>query len=278
MNELNEYKEINQTYKNYIDYTQFNMGLIPQNVSISTMSYSCHLGTLFKLENIYNHMLLNTDDIIIIKSGKGMRCCPGFETKFKSTNKNKNKNFYNQYTIIMKVREDVHINIKLFKNGSIQMTGVKEITDTNIAINKLINRLKEVFVLANEEITFVENPDNLAITRFNTDLINSDFGVKYLINRDQLYQLLIKNNILCRISSIHACVNIKYKIGTIDNIIVYVSIFVFQTGKIIIIAKKSAYIKSAYYYIVRFLNEHKLTIMKKDINSILNDEELRKYK
>ena len=44
------------------------MDLIPNNVNISTMSITCYLGTIFKLDNISKHMLLDKNNIIAIKS------------------------------------------------------------------------------------------------------------------------------------------------------------------------------------------------------------------
>ena len=275
----------------YIDIASYNMDQIPPNVSISTMSLSCYLGTLFIPDNIYKYRnnLLDENSIIAIKSKKGLACLDKYKDKFKSTNKNSKKNFYNQLTVIVKVYDEKFINVKLFKNGSIQMTGCKLLSDANIVINKLIGKLKETLYIekkpeqadphvANEivEVKFVENPDNLSMSKFKIDLINSNFGVNYLINRESLYKLLTEKNVLCRISSIHACVNIKFKIQTPDNTDSYVSIFVFQTGNIIITgAKKAEHVRDAYYYIVSFLSQNKQKIMKKDITSLLSAEELQ---
>jgi TATA-box binding protein (TBP) (component of TFIID and TFIIIB) len=279
---LEEYDEIeieeNNNFVNFIDIESYNMTQIPTNVSISTMSLACNLGTLFKTENIYKYMILDSNNIVAVKSSKGMRCIRDYKSKFKSTNKNSKKNFYNQNTIIIKVMDDKYLNIKLFKNGSIQMTGCKQLSDANIAVNKLISKLKEKLMVKTEtgftEITFVENAENLTMIKFKIDLINSNFGVNYLINKENLYKLLTEKNILCRLSAIHSCVNVKYKV--LDQEDTYVSIFVFQTGNIIITgAKKAEYVKDAYNYIVQFLNQNKLKIMKKDISKILSAEDFK---
>jgi TATA-box binding protein (TBP) (component of TFIID and TFIIIB) len=291
----NEYQEIieidiNDDMVDYINVASYNMEQIPNNVSISTMSLSCYLGTLFIPDNIYKYRnyLLDDNSIIAIKSKKGLACLDKYKDKFKSTNKNSKKNFYNQLTVIVKVYDEKFINVKLFKNGSIQMTGCKLLSDANIVVNKLINKLKETLFIEKKpeignltaesttsEIKFVENPENLSVSKFKIDLINSNFGVNYLVNRESLYKLLTEKNVLCRISSIHACVNIKFKVQTPDNTDSYVSIFVFQTGNIIITgAKKAEHVKDAYYYIVSVLSQNKQKIMKKDITSLLSPEEL----
>jgi len=225
-------------------------------------------------------MILEEENIVAIKSSKGIRCLNSIKNKFKSTNKNSKKNFYNQNTIIIKIMDDRYINIKLFKNGSIQMTGCKKISDANLAVNKLINKLKEKLTIKKEdgynEITFIENPDVLTLTNFKIDLINSNFAINYLINKENLYNLLIKNNVLCRLSPIHSCVNIKYKIMINENESTSISIFVFQTGNIIITgAKKAEHIKEAYHYIVNFLNHNKMNIMKKEIGKILTADDIK---
>ncbi len=283
-NPFTEYEEIdivedtNQII-NYIDEPKYNMINIPTNVSISTMSLGCYLGTLFKPENIYKYMILDPNNIVSVKSSKGIRCLDEFKTKFKSTNKNSKKNFYNQNTIIIRVSEERFLNIKLFKNGSIQITGCKQLSDANIGINKLIQKLKEKLMVRTEtglsEITFVDNPDLLTMTNLKIDLINSNFGVSYLINKEDLYQLLTEQNILCRLSSTHSCVNIKFKAQS-EVPDTYVSIFVFQTGNIIITgAKNPDHVRDAYNFIVSFLSKNKLKIMQKDISKILTVEDFK---
>jgi TATA-box binding protein (TBP) (component of TFIID and TFIIIB) len=254
------------------------MDAIPNNVTISTITVNCNLNTLMLLDNISNYMPIDLENIIAIKSGKYniLRCIDNQQDKFKSINKNYKKNFYNQLTIIIKVSEDKYINIKLFKNGSIQMTGCKSLIDINIAINKLINKLKLNISIDDNIITFIDNIENIKVISFKIDLINSNFGINYKINREQLYNILIKQNILCRISSIHACINIKYKIISNDNI-TYISIFIFQTGNIIIIAKNPEHIKLAYIYIVDFLNKNKQNIIKKNINDYFDSEYIKKF-
>ena len=95
------------------------------------MSIGCNLGTSFNMKHIYNYLTLSNDDIIAIKSSEGIRCIEELKSKFKSTNKNSKKNFYNQNTIIMCIGADKFINIKLFncKNNTflVEFDGVFDI-------------------------------------------------------------------------------------------------------------------------------------------------------
>lgn len=266
----------NNTFINYIDINTYNMNVIPNNVSISTMSLASSFATLVKTDNIFKYMILEEDNIIAIKSSGGIRCIQEYKPKFKSINKNSKRLFFNQNTIIVRVDTDRFVNIKLFKNGSMQMTGCRYLNDANIVINKLVKKLRERLIVKTDngfiEIDFIDNHDALHITRFKIDLINSNFGVSYSINKENLFRLLTDRNVLCRLSPIHSCVNIKHKIVSDDT---FISIFVFQTGNIIITgAKKPEHVREAYNYIVRFLNENKQRVIKKDINKLLSREEI----
>ena len=104
------------------------IGKLPDDVSISTMTITCYLGTLFNVEIIDKYMSLDDNDIIAIKSKKnGLRCIDKYKSSSKSMNKNSGKNFYNQLTIIVKIYDGRFLNIKLFKNGSIQISGCKKL-------------------------------------------------------------------------------------------------------------------------------------------------------
>lgn len=285
LNNFNDYNEIieiedNKEYlsRDLIGIESFNMDILPKNLSICTMSLACNLGTKFRVDNIYKYLQLESNYIVAIKSPLGLRCIEEIRKKFKSTNKNSKKVFSNQYTIIIQISDTRFLNIKLFKNGSIQMTGCKELSDANIAINKLIKKLSEKLYIKNNnvltEITFVDEPENLKMSNFKIDLIVSNFGVNYLINKESVYNLLNEKNILSRLSAQHSCVNIKHKISTEEN--VFISIFVFQTGNIIITGgKKAEYVKEAYNFIVGFLSNNKQKIMKKDISKLLNTDNFK---
>ena len=160
--------------QNYININDYNMDKIPNNVSISTMSIGCNLGTSFNMKNIYNYLTLSNDDIIAIKSLEGIRCIEELKSKFKSTNKNSKKNFYNQNTIIICIGVDRFINIKLFKNGSLQMSGCTQLLDANIAISKLIFRLSIIIKNElNDDIQFVENISDLKLVKIKQFFIAS---------------------------------------------------------------------------------------------------------
>ena len=271
---------------------------LPDGISISTMCTSCKLNTKINILNIENYLQLDTDDILTVKRNpERMRTLIESKPKpkrIKKVEKKKNttNHFYNQITIVVRVDqgnyEDLNfvprINMKIFKNGSVQMSGCKSITNVNIALNKLLYRLKEVKARIEDgkicEKTFVDEPENLTVKLFKIDMINSNYKVNMQLNRDRLYQLLLKKKIKSTYEpSIRACVIIKYT-PLEDNLEQKeISVFIFQKGNIIITgARSKSHILSAYNYMNNILLTHKDEIIKNDdqeesdmIDSIYSD-------
>jgi TATA-box binding protein (TBP) (component of TFIID and TFIIIB) len=207
--------------------------------------------------------------------------------------------FFNQVTAYIKLSGDRYINVKIFKNGSLQMTGIKKTIECNIIINKLLNGI--IAPINTNSITpypantilpdfmqVVEQPNtilhyleligaplnnnillsDLKVTDFNIRMINSNCKVPFKINRDILFQLLKKDKIKCRYDpNSHACVNIRYDINSNDK----VSIFVFQSGSIIITGGKTiSDINKGYHYIMAIISQHYEAIKKKDLDNYIN--------
>ncbi len=261
---------------------------LPDGVSISTMCASCKLNTRLNIPNIEKYLQLNSDDVLSVKINEertrsliAIKNKPkrlkkvDTKTKQKDTSKN---HFYNQITVVVRVNhgtikdlnEVPKINMKLFKNGSVQMSGCKSIKNINFALNKLISRLKEVKAkIENGKIsekTFIEEPDNITVKNFKIDMINSNYQVAMQIDRDKLFNLLLKKKIKSSYEPcIRACVIIKY-VPPKENIEQKeVSVFVFQKGNIIITgARSKSHIDSAYNYINEILLSHKDEIIKKN--------------
>ena len=196
----------------YLDIKNTEISNLPKGVKISTMCASCKLGTKINISNIENYLQLDENNILTIKRNKeAMRTLIPIIVKPKRNKKSKYRkekkdntknNFYNQITVVVRIDEtkvddfsDVcKINMKLFKNGSVQMSGCKTINDINIALNKLIIKLKEIkAIMDNGEIIekeFVEEPNKITVKDFKIDMINSNYKVQMQIDRNKLYNLL----------------------------------------------------------------------------------------
>jgi TATA-box binding protein (TBP) (component of TFIID and TFIIIB) len=233
------------------------------------------------------------EEEIIVSAKNKPKKLPSHYNEIKGFYKNlkikrsKNK-FFNQVTAYIKLGPDRYINVKIFKNGSLQMTGIKKISECNIIINKLLaeintvnsntitlpaqNTLLPEFVLVpltpNTDVVFYEKTEALKVITFNIRMINSNCHVPFKINRDVLFGLLKKEKIKCRYDpNSHACVNIRHDINDNDK----VSIFVFQSGSIIITGGKTiSDINKGYHYIMAIISKHYEAIKKKDLDNYIN--------
>ncbi len=271
----------NYNYKQYIVPDEM-MFKLPKGVSISTMCAKCKLGTELNIDLIKNHMNLNYDDIIKVKiNNDSMRTLIEAKKKKRRTKrktKTSSNPFYNQITVVIRINEgpyeNIHdepkINLKLFKNGSVQISGLKNIEYANKALNKLIYCLSQVKgKMVNgkiEEVSFVENKTKLGIFDFEIYMINSNYMVNLMIDRTKLYALLLMKKIKASYEKcVRACVNIKYVPLEHNNEEKDVSVFIFEKGNIIITgARNFHHVVSTYDYINNILLNHIDDIIKKD--------------
>lgn len=276
MNKWSEFK-----FKDYIqaDPLMFNL---PIGVSISTMCAKCKLGTELNIDLIKHHLALSTDDILTVKiNNNSMRTLIDDKKKKRRTKrkiKTSSNPFYNQITAIIRVNEgefmNIHdepkINVKLFKNGTIQISGLIDIMNANRALNKLVHCLSLIKgkKLNNkiEDVTFVTDISKLGIYNFEIYMINSNYRVNMKIDRAKLYYLLLMKKIKAQYEkAIRACVIVKYIPPTNNTEEKDVSVFIFEKGNIIITgARNFNHIIDTYNYINSILLEHVDDIIKMD--------------
>ena len=260
----------------FIDPKYLDLSFIPEDIKISTISATCSLGVNLLLPNIYKYLKLSKDGIYTIKYDNKIKSLELLKKK-----KKVQKSFQNQMTV--EINPDLieyplsKISVKIFKNGSIQMSGIKNIKACNNVLKKLVTELERVLAIIENnnirEINFIENNEKIVISKFKIDMINSGFELKYEIDREIFYNVLLEKNIECKFEpSIHAGVNIKY---LIDNELKKVSVFVFESGSIIITGAKTIdNIVKTYEFISDFINKNKFKIKKNKISSILNSNYL----
>jgi len=175
------------------------------NLRISTITA---IGRLFTntitLNNIYEH--LDVDDVIryvkYSKEDKGVD--PKKEKNKKRKNQKLKKDFFNQMTIHVYdgiKKNDGYVNVKIFNNGKIQMTGTIRIDQGYNILNILHDKL------SNLEIIQLISKDELDI---DIALINSDFNYGQQINRDRLYDHLVHMDMFATFES---CIYPGVKIG-----------------------------------------------------------------
>jgi TATA-box binding protein (TBP) (component of TFIID and TFIIIB) len=200
-----------------------------------------------------------------------------------------NKCFYNQSTLV--VRRAVRtpgsaaqgwkeVNLKLFSNGSVQMTGI---ASEEFATETLHWLLREIERLPRSP--FGGEP---SVVKFNIQLINSDFSVGVPLRRDKLHEIITRRYGIFSIleSTIYQGVNTKYYYneksdksrpgqctctefckgqgqGDGEGNCKKITISFFQTGNIIITgARHMAQINEAYEFVNRFLDAHAAEIIR----------------
>jgi len=194
----------------------------------------------------------------------------------KKRDKNKKKFFYNQITLHVYLKYldiDKKINVKLFNNGSIQMTGLKSIELGESTIQYLLDKIKG---LNSEHEIYItdETKEPLKLLEYYIAMINTDFDIGFKINREKLNRYLISIDIYTSFEPcIYPGVNIKYYYKTgknngicncesvcngkgKDNCCKKVTIAVFNSGKIIITGGRNMeQCKEAYKFILNILND-----------------------
>jgi TATA-box binding protein (TBP) (component of TFIID and TFIIIB) len=258
---------------------------LPDDLSISTMTITCYMNTQMDVCNIGRYIELSPGNIISVKQGDSHNVRSIVKPKKKNAKKPKKKqrSFFNQATVVIESKNKKHINVKLFKNGAIQMTGCKSLDNCVDVLKILCQELKKskaVFDAKENKIIkkpFITQPEKVEMSQifnFQIRMINSNFHIGFLVDRQMLYELLKELNIDCSYEPLtHACVNIKYNYKNKDII----SIFVFESGSIIITgAKNKDHIVDAYKFVTKMLYENYDIIVKNDIDKFLERPDIQK--
>ena len=117
------------------------MNISPTDLRISTHTATCNINTIVNLQIISKYLEID-DKIKYIEHGKTQK---GENMKILSKKaKEKKRVFFNQITIIVEPRKDRLNNIKLFNNGAVSMTGLKNFDEGQISINLLLDRIKHI--------------------------------------------------------------------------------------------------------------------------------------
>jgi len=284
---------------------------LPYDLTISTATITCKLDVMFDVINIAYYF--NDFDDIIIGKRYGDRVINNLINikKLKTGKKKKRKekkNFFNQVSLIFRTatlmgidpnslslkEKFKNINVKLFINGSIQMTGCKNFDNIKKCLEILFEKLKITKAILNKDMIFEKKPfvrsiENLYLFKQNIDpnnflikvfdnnilnikniynfeirMINTNFNIGFQINRHKLHLLLLEAGHDASFDPIiHACVNIKYYISELDKTI---SIFVFESGSITIAGSNSCYqILKTYNFINKFILSNYNKLLSKTI-------------
>jgi TATA-box binding protein (TBP) (component of TFIID and TFIIIB) len=197
------------------------------------------------------------------------------------------KTFFNQSTIVLrKATNPEHtqfkeVNVKLFGNGGIQMTGIPAEEFAKETLQWLLDELQKI-----QAPIFASKPE---LTKFKIQLINSDYQVAHTINRNALHTILSTSYGLFSTfeSTIYQGVNTKYYYndqhpdksrpgiclctkrcrgqgsGSGPGECKRITMSVFQTGKIIITGGRYLFqLEEAYHFLNAVLQNHASEILR----------------
>lgn len=191
------------------------------DLRISTMVITAHWGTQIDLDKLFESLKtviipIWYPDIGILKfENKNMVLGASHKDIF-TNRKITSKSFFNQSTLVLrrKINEGTpqegwkEVNVKLFANGGIQMTGV---TSEEFAYNTIVWLLETIKTLPVSPFA-----EPASIDRFSVQLINTDYALNKFINQDALHKILINDyNLFSMLEkTIYQGVNTKFFYNT----------------------------------------------------------------
>lgn len=269
----------------------------PYRVSTITCNGSLgkHIGEVYLDKLFENIDIVDSEDAIgfiymVDKEGKNTKgVSPRKEKKthakkLKDEDINKKRRFDNAISGYFRTSQGYSPSVKIFKNGTIQMTGLKKIEDGQ----ELHVRVFNVFSKLVEKTPEIVKNNELKCSDFFVRLINSDFSVPFNVRRKDLHHLLISDEYNNTSSfqpgtypgvKIQYCWNAEYNKndgcckctqkcfgkgnGSGDGQCKKITISVFESGKILITgAVTFEQIDRAYEYICFVLKKNQVLLQK----------------
>ena len=264
------------------------------NLRISTMVITAHWGTSIQLDQLFESLrsvilpIWYPEEGILKFEHKNMVMGSSFKDIF-TNRKITSKSFFNQSTIVLRRKitdedekndGDHHwkeVNVKLFANGGIQMTGVTSELFARRAIEWLLQTIQSL-----PESPFPSPP---SIQRFSIQLINTDYALNKFINQDALHKILINEyNLFSMLEkTIYQGINTKFFYNTRDPGVGIcqckqfckgqgtgegegeckrITMSIFRTGRIIITGARQIHqIDAAYDFLNRVFDRHQGTVL-----------------
>ena len=257
----------------------------PSKFKISTMTYTANIGVKLNLQQLFDSIEITNGDYPKILSCEYVNNDPkGLDVK------KKKKYFANQLTIRIQFNSKYKVNMKVFNNGKIGITGCKEDHITKNILEYVIEYFKQI----NEKKQFIiDDEKELKLYGYDIVLINSDFVCGFEIKRDILYSILKKMNLyvsyepdiypgvkICffynkvhqdkQLGICHCNKKCKGKgYGDEINKCKKITISVFQSGSVIITGAKNNYQKDlSYKFINNIIKKHYSSIKKDSLNKL----------
>ena len=140
------------------------MNISPTDLRISTHTATCNINSIINLQIVSKYLNIN-DKIKYIEHGK-IRKGENMKVQSKKA-KERKRVFFNQITIIVEPKPGRLNNVKLFNNGAVSMTGLKNFDEGKISINILLDAIKTL-----SGVYYYSLPD-LFILKFEKQNVNN---------------------------------------------------------------------------------------------------------
>lgn len=160
---------------------------------ISTITTTAQLGTKIVLDSLFSQIPIldywDLDDGVLKMEFSGQVKGTSFKDIMLKPKESKTS-FFNQATLV--VRREVaplswkEINVKLFRNGGVQMTGVRSLDMATETLRWLIPYLQRVCTTT----AIFASPPNIHTEQ--VQLVNTDFSIGAKVRRDALHRILIE--------------------------------------------------------------------------------------
>jgi len=266
-----------EIHKEEIHKEEIHKEEINKELRISTITFVSNISSNISLKDFYNYIEPN-DKIKYIEFGTNEPKGENQKATKRSRTKKIKKFFYNQITLHVFLNKIV--NVKVFNNGRIQMTGLKS-KEQGINILKII--LENLNNLTEEVRSKILDNISPEITKSDIVLINSDFDMKFKITQENLQRIIVSQGYYSSYEpTIYPGVNIKYyfneerqRTGICNcdcpcdgkgknGVCKAITVAVFNSGKIIITGGQSyKHLNTAHKFITDLINENKSELIVK---------------
>jgi TATA-box binding protein (TBP) (component of TFIID and TFIIIB) len=184
----------------------------PYRVSTITCNADLAVNTSLDLSILFHKFTIDTDynSFIWIQylkdDGENTRGVYPKRRRKSKTVQNKKCRFDNQITVIYKHSDECMPNVKIFRNGNIQLTGIRDTNLPTIIGHKIIADITRIYNDVDKNVITSSNNDDpvsqLSVKNFKIRMINTDFKIyedalylnKFNIKRKELHNLLISQN------------------------------------------------------------------------------------
>lgn len=284
----------------------------PQPYKISTITATGSVGvTDINLDSLYKLIkIVEFDEDVAgfsyIEYGikKGETLCKGFHKKMTIARRKRRegKRFDNQATVTLRLRRGNVLdgaNIKIFRNGNVQMTGIKTPEQGIEAIEFLIEAIKDMNKRASSKglEPVVVQESEMCSSDYRIRLINSDFRVGFFIRRDVMSRIIQSTyGVMCGFEPcIYPGVKVQYCCNTVadvkdgvcrckaicmgkgsgsgDGQCKRITAAIFQSGCIIITgAQTLSQIDETYDFVCKVIRENLAAIVKPELMLEVDEE------